>query len=502
MGVNLRIVSIATIYIETILFCQALGGWPAIEWILRNSLHYYDDKCTSLGLEVPCDVQDKAYVRLYSLTYVSLNLNKVIGGLVLDFYGMWAARCFSAVFVTLGLTLMCFTYTAPANVWLVWAGLFFYVGYGTSISFLNLNFTNMYPNIQGLLISLIAGSVGTSQFLYTIVKRLIENETGFEFWMFWAILLCCTPFIWIRTFLWSPCYMIPKNVPDHYEIGWKSRKQTEFKLNQKRERSNTIESIKSGAKSMKSINALKMIFSVPNCLIYVWFLFMDIRLTSFSSQYQTWLRWVVVGVDGNITAEAENTISQWTDTLNIVNLSGVVTGPLLGLLLVDLPRRLVLKRRNDVKFATLTATTFSMIIVTLCSIGLSFLACVQSPIEIHWLTIIFDFIIRAMLYVVRNMMLIILNPDEFFGRVMGIANAVAIVTGFLMPPFSELIRGPFGGNFVIFEVIFGVIMTVLLAVPGYFVWYLKSGSFTSNGLKNGDNFNRLEDEVKDEVKNE
>lgn len=74
MGVNLRIVSIATIYIETILFCQALGGWPAIEWILRNSLHYYDDKCTSLGLEVPCDVQDKAYVRLYSLTYSALKI--------------------------------------------------------------------------------------------------------------------------------------------------------------------------------------------------------------------------------------------------------------------------------------------------------------------------------------------------------------------------------------------------------------------------------------------
>ena len=86
-----------------------------------------------------------------------MNLNKVIGGLVLDFYGMWAARSFSAVFVTIGLILMCFTYTAPANVWLVWLGLFFYVGYGTSISFLNLNYTNMYPAVQGLLISLIAG---------------------------------------------------------------------------------------------------------------------------------------------------------------------------------------------------------------------------------------------------------------------------------------------------------------------------------------------------------
>ena len=75
---------------------------------------------------------------------------------------------------------------------------------------------------------------------------------------------------------------------------------------------------------MKSINALKMIFSVPNCMIYVWFLFMDIRLTSFSSQYQTWLRWVTVGVDGNITAEAEETISQWTDTLNIVNLFNIL----------------------------------------------------------------------------------------------------------------------------------------------------------------------------------
>ena len=125
MAVNLRIVSIVTIYIETILFCQALGGWPSIEWIFRNSLNYYEDKCTEEELELynTCDARDKAFSRLYSITYVSLNLNKVIGGLVLDFYGMWAARCFSAIFVMIGLLLMCFTYTAPANVWLVWLGL-------------------------------------------------------------------------------------------------------------------------------------------------------------------------------------------------------------------------------------------------------------------------------------------------------------------------------------------------------------------------------------------
>ena len=66
-----RVWSIITIYLETILFCQALGGWPAIEWILRY-YGYYDDKCPGDPPETPCDEQDRVFSKMYSLTYCPL----------------------------------------------------------------------------------------------------------------------------------------------------------------------------------------------------------------------------------------------------------------------------------------------------------------------------------------------------------------------------------------------------------------------------------------------
>lgn len=256
--------------------------------------------------------------------------------------------------------------------------------------------------------------------------------------------------------------MIPKAIPEHFLVGWQSRHQTEFKLSAKKQRSDTMTSIR----SLRQTSSLREVFSLQNCLIYMWFLLMDIRITSFSSQYQIWMRWV--------SDDDSDVISQYTDILNIVNLCGIITGPLLGFLLVDLPRRIVLKRRDDVFLASFISTTFGMYVVTLAACALSFLASIRQPIEIHWLTIFCDFVVRAMLYVVRNVMLIILNKDEYFGRVMGVANAVAIVTGFLMPPFTDLVLGPFGGNFTIFELIFGAINVTQLLVPVYFTFQIKS----------------------------
>jgi len=155
-------------------------------------------------------------------------------------------------------------------------------------------------------------------------------------------------------------------------------------------------------------------------------------------------------------------------------LSGLVTGPILGFLLVDLSRRVMMKRYNDPFYASFFATNIAMFVVTAASCGLSFLAAIKEPIEIHWLTIFCDFIVRAMLYVVRNVMLIILNRDDFFGRVMGVANAVAIVTGFLMPSFLELVKGPFGGDYAIFELIFGGINVAMLAIPVFFFFQVRS----------------------------
>ena len=76
---------------------------------------------------------------------------------------------------------------------------------------------------------------------------------------------------------------------------------------------------------------------------------------------------------------------------------------------------------------------------------------------------------RALLYVVRNVLLIILNRDKVFGRVMGVANGVAVVTGFLMSPFLRLVQDSFDGNFVPFELIFLGVGCVVLLVPGHFI---------------------------------
>ena len=242
MAWNKRLWSVLTIYLEILLFCHALGAWPAIEYILKNLLGYYDYVCTDKGLTPPCDDQNVIFSRMYSLTYISLNLNKVIGALILDYYGMWWARSVSAVFVMLGC--VAWIFASPANPWLVWVGLFLFVGYGTSLSFLNLNNTNFYPEYQGITIAFIAGCTGTSQFLYTILKNLVENN-DFPVWIFWAIILACTPFIWWRTFVLNPKYMIPKSVPDNFLIGWESRKQLDFSnkaMISPRNRSNSIKS--------------------------------------------------------------------------------------------------------------------------------------------------------------------------------------------------------------------------------------------------------------------
>lgn len=142
MAWNKKLWSILTIYPETLFFCHALGAWPAIEYIMRYLEGYYEDTCYDLGLDRGCPEQDVIFSRMYSLTYISLNLNKVIGALILDYYGMWWARSVSAVFIMLGC--VAWIFASPAQAWLAWVGLFLFVGFGTSISFLNLRWTSFY----------------------------------------------------------------------------------------------------------------------------------------------------------------------------------------------------------------------------------------------------------------------------------------------------------------------------------------------------------------------
>lgn len=129
MACNKKLWSVLTIYPETLFFCHALGAWPTIEYILRYLEGYYADTCYDVGLERGCPEQDVIFSRMYSLTYISLNLNKVVGALILDYRGMWWARSVSAVLLKLGLVALIFS--TPANPWLVWIGLFLFVGYGT-----------------------------------------------------------------------------------------------------------------------------------------------------------------------------------------------------------------------------------------------------------------------------------------------------------------------------------------------------------------------------------
>lgn len=522
MAWNKRLWSVLTIYIETFLFCHALGAWPAIEFMLRY-MGYYESVCPEDNLD--CNERNQIFSRMYSLTYISLNLNKVIGALIFDYYGMWWARSVSAVFLMAGC--VAWIFASPAQPWLVWIGLFLFVGWGTSLSFLNLNNTNFYPDYQGITISFIAGVTATSQFLYTIAKNLMENTEWFEIRYFWIIILCCTPIIWWRTFFLNPKYMIPKDVPEDFKIGLESRFQLDYS-NQKietRVRTNTIKSLygrgkendtyrgdndslnvddtfeKATKPEIKAHNRMIQrrmsqlptmrdtedfektsldiqdsedsstsifweIFSLDNSLIYIWFLFMDIRITAFTSQFQVWIMWVS---EVYPEEDRDNLVSFYTDMTNIINLCGIILGPLLGFLCVDLIKRILNKKYGNTQFSAMCACTFGMFLITCAAILLSGLACIRNPVEIHPLTILCDFFIRALLYVVRNVLLIILNRDKVFGRVMGVANGVAVVTGFLMSPFLRLIQDSFDGNFVPFELIFLGVGCVVLLVPGHFI---------------------------------
>ena len=123
---------------------------------------------------------------------------------------------------------------------------------------------------------------------------------------------------------------------------------------------------------------------------------------------------------------------------------------------------------------------------------------------IHVLTILCDFFIRALLYVVRNVLLIILNRDKVFGRVMSVANGVAIATGFLMSPFTKLIQGSLNNNFVPFELTFLGIGVVMLIVPIHFVrrcfeYYRENiVGLKSDDIKGQDNKNLQLDEKDDD----
>lgn len=198
----------------------------------------------------------------------------------IDISGYWLARCVCHSISLIGLVTILFINLERS--FLVYLGFPLYYGANTGTMLIHIFLACMFPVHQGKYMSLFKILYVIEPFIYNEFKQL----DAFGQKMFWTVLLCLQPLLWLRTFTQTP----KRNVdPDNIRLGWQTR------FDEKPAANPASESNSEKTSYVKNFITycieIKDSMSINNILITIWVNLEILTGLSFYSQYYSYLVW-------------------------------------------------------------------------------------------------------------------------------------------------------------------------------------------------------------------
>jgi len=487
-----RILSILTGTLESILFCGIVFGWPAMAYIYKNSCYFvkvYDEKhilsvsenetifakfnyntdqphgvyrnftiaCEPGKLEftyVPdLNTKEKFIPNNSSITTLNnmardhqeLQLSKIftkstqfyyltliLFGIFYDKYGTRYTRFISIIFFTIGCIIAGFTTIKNCNI--LYFAIPLIASGGMATYFTNLKTPNIFPNIQGTIIMLLNGGLQIASVTFLLAKYLYMQYSIMPniFWYTWAIFSFV--FMMARTLFLMPKYQIVQKKDKIVEISL-AVARVESIIESDALNNDAIlntESLKIVQKISKSQTpSLKStIFQKLYFFHLCWFLSLDHWNISFMSHFLSWAVW--------LTNNNPKETSYWVNNFGILHFVGSLGSMAVGAISDYLKKNITVKT-GDKNIAKYRAASIVLSITSIMAMLAAFLASFKNQ-KLQILTICLQLTFRACLYGNHAQAILMLYPNEMFGKLFGIPPLCSILSSQLIPVILEFIQ--------------------------------------------------------------
>ncbi|KAH9502316.1 hypothetical protein Btru_073438 [Bulinus truncatus] len=336
-----------------------------------------------------------------------------IMGQVNYIFGTRISRVIATSLFVIGSLLIAFTSNDVP--WLIFPGLSLIGAGGITFLMTNMQISVYFPKLGTLIVGLFCGGFDTSAGMQLLIK--IGYENGISRQISYIILACANFATLISTFLFLPKDFIKKPPPKKYAVSADVAEDkiaaVELKsgLNEESEAQETTEK--------RSI--WSCIFSSTYLLHVFWLCILQLRFYFFLGSLNKTL---------NVMLNDDNhKVSEYTNTLTIVLMCGVVSSPLAGII-CDAFKRLYFKRQTDIQ-RKLMPTVIPLSITTTLCILMSVLTLVEDPgvLVPAYLCLLF---FRSFLYTLGAGYIGVMFPSEYFGILYGIV----IIAGGIVSMFQ------------------------------------------------------------------
>ena len=442
-----RWLTIATSFLETLIFVGLIFGWPSLQFVLeregfflnlcRNNLNIDDVNISSMNASttnsLSCQDAQASFNLIFTLSSTLPFLFSFLLGYLQDRFGSWIYRSIISTLYTLGLIFLILSSPTWSN--LLYPGLVLISISGIGLSFSNLQTANLTTNYRGLILSFITGLGLSSSLVFFLVKK--GYESGINLTQIFGILIALTIFLWIRTFALMPRKLFPFPLPDSFKFGykeWKCFQKTSIakhmvpvsliavaasntmaeKVMEYRDGSGETKKPTSFKTCIKSILFWTNLFYVTVMVFIVNFVF---------GTTQTWLSSIV----------DPSEISKLTDDFGIMVFCSAGVAILNGLM-YDTITKLVYKTTNNLKIGNLTATMVSAIVTTCFGLVLNIMRLTSNPYG----AFVFQLLTINFIFGGFGTFIGINFPPEHIGKLFGLTNLIVGLIGLLQYPLFQL----------------------------------------------------------------
>nr|XP_002130161.1 solute carrier family 43 member 3 isoform X2 [Ciona intestinalis] len=435
-----HIASILNGCLECILFGGVIFGWPSLEYILKHE-GYFTCLCekNSTLSEATTEQCDESY-KMFNLVFtIALALSQTIlpfGGYVFDRFGTWTHRGVAVLLLTAAATCLALS-TVDTSILLFPSMLVFAIS-GFSVLMSNIQLGNLAGKARASIITLLNGSFDSGTFVFLMFK--IAHDLGLDWKLMAKAYAVFTILPWISTFILMPRkrFASPSNTNDSdipaygvFEIKtflkeiFQSKPRVANQAEDGNEETNKFEqklATKIDQVSEEAVRDTSEI-SLKQCLKspmfwsgQFYFCLLNLRIIFFLGSFSTWLA----------SFQSDANVSRLTDIFSILLVLAIFVSPANGLI-TDGTVYFSEKRGCSKLKSTwngLFASTFATsLLAVLFSITVAF--------KQTYASFVLLVITRSFVYASNTAFVSIAFPSGHFGKLYGINNLIAGISGFL-----------------------------------------------------------------------
>jgi len=218
---------------------------------------------------------------------------------------------------------------------------------------------------------------------------------------------------------------------------------------------------------------MKNIFNIKTFIAYVWFFMLDMRMQTLVSEVEPWLRWATEG-----EPDAEEIISWSTEVFQYASMTGVISGPILGIFLdkviiwIENSSLKINNRKINHQTSSYLVSLASMCVIGLVFALISWLLTLGKTGGLLWFIYIMFIGARNIFYGIRGIYIMSFSKAEYLGRIFSFMSFLQVLAAATPPLFTYLCQAYFDHNYG--QLNWVLVGTSLLSGVLPFIWFLKN----------------------------